>query len=1043
MPFLKDKTLYCARRGPVAVISEDEKKKVFQVLHAGTVYPQSYADVGRILFFSEEDVGRPPEDLALYAEYYPFLKKDPRFRAAWTARKKERELIRRVRAETSVIPETGEEHEVAAAAELIRRPPSMEKKDLLAYLDDKGQLKAEREHLAAVERLIDAAVSRSERDEREVDRQLRKLQQSSDNAGNAELYAEIRRKLVHRAGELTELAEHPYFARMDYLNEEGKLERVYIGKQESAELDVISWRSPVAERYYIKSENRFTVNDFLYDLILRRAFRIKNRELAALRNEYLDLTKVLGEEAAGYGISALTDPFLQDILKERKTLTGFSDIIETIQEEQYRIIRFDRTRDLMVQGCAGSGKTMIMLHRISYLVYNFREIAPENYLILAPSDSFNLFIRDMAESLQLQRIERKKVSGYYLRTVTSAGFLRDKIDLNKLKSIPYLQYLYSETAVQNARDEVRRFDEQLKAAFVGPRKQAIAEALAQNQKMGELFEKLSARLEKTPVRQSYAKPVVRFLDLFGKMRDQATYSRQVFEDLRHFVFEEESERTPAERAAMLRRFYHQCRMIVRRDFNYEEKLFSYPLFPSETLSESEAASFFELLTELTKRWKQGVMRENVQIYSLRQHIEKCRSRRETLAEGDVEIGVLARSEAEDEQKISGLKQSLAAWEAGTAEAERLTGEARRAFGEPEKLATVLKKIRNFCLEQTVDPEIAALGGKLWDFLPRFSRQEALTEQKKEIKQWVEAYLEAYRLRDQALNAILEEEPEGVEDGLWTLTRFLFEGLLTRKRAEFGEPALERISVKELPLLLWALSFYGFKPKKQFDYLFIDEAQDLSVMEFKLLRALNPGCRINCFGDINQNISAFKGLESANAEFFRDFATFNLRQNYRNTNEIVEYCNQTCGLQMIPIGVPGVAVAECPNVQEALRLLLTERGTKAVVALEPEKLRPVLEKILPAKRINLLGPKNPINYKKLNLMDVEECRGLEFTAVAVFPEGMTSREFYIACTRALDRLIVAGAGIPEKERPGGDVLPGSEDKSLAESPDGNRPEGEKA
>ena len=1009
MPLLKDKTLYCVRRGPVTVVSEDEKKKVFQVRHAGKLYAQSYADVGRILFFSEEDAGRPPEDLALHAEYYPFLKKDPRFRAAWTARKKERELLRRAKAEPSVLPaaEEGEEED-AAAAELIRRPPSMEKKDLLAYLDDRGQLKAERERLAAVERLIASAVSRAEREEKEVDRQLGKLQRSSDNAGNAELYAEIRRNLTRRAGELAELADHPYFARMDYLNEEGKLERVYLGKRESADLDVISWRSPVAERYYIKSENTFSVNGYLYDLVLRRAFRIKSREMTALRNEYLDLTKVLGEEAAEYGISALADPFLQDILKERKTLTGFSDIVETIQEEQYRIIRSDRTRDLMVQGCAGSGKTMIMLHRISYLVYNFREIAPENYLILAPSDSFNVFIRDMAESLQLQRIERKKVSGYYLRTVTSAGFLRDKIELNKLKSIPYLQYLYSEEAVRDARTECGRFAEELKAAFVGPRLEAIQEAAAQNRRMGELFAQISARLEETPVRQSYAKPVVRFLDLIGKMRDQATYSRQVFEDLEGFAFGED-ERAPVERTAMLRRFFRQCRLIVRRDFNYEEKLFSYPLFPSETLSESEASAFFEALNELTRRWKQGIMRENLQIYTLRQHIEKCRTRRETLPEGDVEIGVLTRSEAEDEQKIAGISRSLADWEAGAAEAEKLTGEARRAFGEPERLAAVLKKIRDFCLDRAPEPEIAALGGKLWDFLPRFSRQEALSEQKRELKEWVEAYLEAYRRRDQALARVLEGEPKEAEEDLWSLTVFLLCGLFARKRAEYGEPPAERVSVKELPLLLWALHFYGFRPKKQFDYLFIDEAQDLSVMEFELLRALNPGCRINCFGDINQNISPFKGLESSEAGFFRDFVRFDLRQNYRNTNEIVEYCNRVCGLNMIPIGVEGADVQEFSEGEAALRQLLTERGTKAVVAADPGKVRRQLEAILPARRINLLGPQNPINYKKINLMDVEECKGLEFTAVAVFSEGLSEREFYIACTRALDRLIVVSSG----------------------------------
>ena len=46
----------------------------------------------------------------------------------------------------------------------------------------------------------------------------------------------------------------------------------------------------------------------------------------------------------------------------------------------------------IVIGCAGSGKTMVMLHRLSYLMYNNENIKPRDVLIITPSNSFNAFI---------------------------------------------------------------------------------------------------------------------------------------------------------------------------------------------------------------------------------------------------------------------------------------------------------------------------------------------------------------------------------------------------------------------------------------------------------------------------------------------------------------------------------------------------------------------------------------------------------------------------------------------------------------------------
>ena len=50
-----------------------------------------------------------------------------------------------------------------------------------------------------------------------------------------------------------------------------------------------------------------------------------------------------------------------------------SDIVETIQAEQDRIIRADHRGVLVVQGGPGTGKTAVALHRAAYLLYTHRE----------------------------------------------------------------------------------------------------------------------------------------------------------------------------------------------------------------------------------------------------------------------------------------------------------------------------------------------------------------------------------------------------------------------------------------------------------------------------------------------------------------------------------------------------------------------------------------------------------------------------------------------------------------------------------------------
>ena len=58
-----------------------------------------------------------------------------------------------------------------------------------------------------------------------------------------------------------------------------------------------------------------------------------------------------------------------------------------------------------------------------------------------------------------------------------------------------------------------------------------------------------------------------------------------------------------------------------------------------------------------------------------------------------------------------------------------------------------------------------------------------------------------------------------------------------------------------------------------------------------------------------------------------------------------------------------------------------------------------------KSYNDLTQKGKISRTKINVMTVYESKGLEFTSVAVAPQGMTDSERYIAFTRALNELAI--------------------------------------
>ena len=202
-----------------------------------------------------------------------------------------------------------------------------------------------------------------------------------------------------------------YFARMDLNTEyekENYYEKFYIAKDtKPIEIEdgitLIDWRSPLGDFYYNTEVNELTRDKYFYKVLLKRKFgflpfRYWNSYIA--NNDFFK--------------EGMADEFLMQILLEKRNSNKLTDIIYSIQSNQNKIIRTKSNENFIVQGCAGSGKTMILLHRLTYLKYN--NLLPEydKIKIIAPSKVFKDFIGELSRDLDISEIEQISISNYYL-----------------------------------------------------------------------------------------------------------------------------------------------------------------------------------------------------------------------------------------------------------------------------------------------------------------------------------------------------------------------------------------------------------------------------------------------------------------------------------------------------------------------------------------------------------------------------------------------------------------------------------------------------
>ena len=209
---------------------------------------------------------------------------------------------------------------------------------------------------------------------------------------------------------LLRIKEKPYFASILYKDdEEDKEELIYISttylKDKDNENIIYDWRSPICSLYYDFETGPCYFfapgGKFTGELKRKRQYKIEKNELINVFDTSLNIS----------------DDLLQEVLATSSS-AKMRNVVNTIQQEQNKVIRNLEDKNLIVQGIAGSGKTSVALHRIAFLLYRLEHLTSNNIVIFSPNNIFTEYISNVLPELGEENTLQTTFNDYLSNFIT-------------------------------------------------------------------------------------------------------------------------------------------------------------------------------------------------------------------------------------------------------------------------------------------------------------------------------------------------------------------------------------------------------------------------------------------------------------------------------------------------------------------------------------------------------------------------------------------------------------------------------------------------
>lgn len=860
----------------------------------------------------------------------------------------------------------------------------------------------------------------------------------------------------------------PYEIRLDYYDEgTGDRKRIYIGLHKvrdnrSGGFHVLKWNDNFLQ---LKSQDdttgvmKIVPNNISYDnqyelgtlsndgrkiqyngktyiLELRRKYKFDDwSEGVEFDTEYSSLEN-----------ADITDPFLRRVLakalEDKRHQSQMTNIVFSIQKEQHQIMYEPFDENLIVQGCAGSGKTMILTHRISILLNRMPNLETENILILTPNELLTNSMELLSSELEIEKVRKVPVDAFYRELIED--YLPDYRVEDSLEDDTY----YDEEILRKAyRPETFSELLQQESVCIENRKKEIE----------EIFLRIAELLKRNKVKRNLSRT-----DFEGYVND----AQKTLTDIEETTKNIQNEVKETEKA--IKNNQHRVLESKGQVQEARNKIVGQMLLTLERINEKKEECLKRNEIIDAEREKLILMlSKNATVRSGKSYINT--SGRVDLVgmalSGNPELQELATNYQNVMDEITLLQQKMSSVSADDVDAQfecamsmmhlqKKRKELYEAIPKADDLMMLSEetankeKLEEYQKEETQNrscikacdlctQSLHNMESGIWPDLYSLDGHEIISDLTKDYQ----ILRETIRVQTGRAENI-EQEIQKSEEQLIELKKRLpstdemkavaeiknilgtctaLEIIEETLQKAYEQNAMDKNVVCRIQMLFLLQLCYGYFKKSlihKIKLLCIDEAQDISGIELDLLKKiLGKKIRWNLYGDYMQVSTGYKGQPEKEMLWVPvkeklDATQHEISINYRNAQEIVNCCNDTFNLNVTPMGLHGkITSGDFSECMKSLAQCMSDLKKGDSIAIIVKECRQSFLEMVNDELENLNDGNNMeitfegVEEGKISYLDVTMAKGMEFRYVLVDPDGMTENEKYIAYTRAMEKLFV--------------------------------------
>ncbi|NNF21018.1 MAG: AAA family ATPase, partial [Saprospiraceae bacterium] len=222
---------------------------------------------------------------------------------------------------------------------------------------------------------------------------------------------------------------------------------------------------------------------------------------------------------------------------------------------------------------------------------------------------------------------------------------------------------------------------------------------------------------------------------------------------------------------------------------------------------------------------------------------------------------------------------------------------------------------------------------------------------------------------------------------------------------------------------------GIKSNTRIKHLVIDEMQDYSVVQYRVLSKLYP-CKKTILGDINQSVNPFSASNVQTIEkIFPGATSMTMIKSYRSTYEITQFTkriSQKVDVEALERHGEEPQVISCKNKEtelETIREIITEFNTSAfnslgIICKTQKQADSLYDSLNKEFQVNILNAVSVAFGSGIVITTAHLAKGLEFDQVIVpfctennYHTEPDMQMLYVACTRAMHKLTLTHIGHP--------------------------------